>query len=77
MKGILMLLKSAGVNVTLEDMKKLEELIPKIPGIVQDGIAFVNANVAGFDARLKTLEANQAKILSLLESQHDTKRNAA
>jgi len=81
MKGVLMLLKSAGVNVTPEDMKKLEELIPKIPGLLQEGIQVINASLKNFDYRLKTLEENQAimqaMLVRLLESKDESERSNA
>jgi hypothetical protein len=79
MKPILLLLKSAGITITAEDMQKLEVLIPQLPGMISQGATLVNESVKNFDERLRVLEAGQNQIIDLLmeEVKNDSTRNIA
>jgi hypothetical protein len=56
MKGLQMMLKALGINIPETDVKAIEELLPKIPGIVKEGIVVVNNALQNYDVRLKALE---------------------
>lgn len=71
MKGLAMMLKALGINVTQEHIQAVEILIPQIPGRLNQATQVVNAAILNFDQRLKALELQNAEILTLLKEQNE------
>jgi len=70
--GVSMLLKSLGVNISDDDIKKLEVLIPQLPAKAQEIIAFNVSKWQHMDTRLEGLEKRleaQVETLDALLSQ--------
>src|SRR5271154_1977461 len=57
--GVSMLLKSLGVNITDEDIKKLEILVPQLPAKAQEVIKFNISKWTEMDARLEKIQKSQ------------------
>jgi hypothetical protein len=76
MKGILMMLKSLGVNITDKDLKTVEAIIPQIPAKVNEIVAFIRERDKNFEERLRALEVLTFENNQLLqEICRDGKRN--
>jgi len=56
------ILKMFGVKISPEQVKKLEELIPQIPGIVAEVVCKVDAHIAHTDMRLMAIESRLERI---------------
>lgn len=56
-KGLVLLLRAIGVNITDDDAKMIEGMIPKIPGMVQNIYTVIQQNMANIDTRMKALES--------------------
>jgi hypothetical protein len=70
MKGLAMMLKAMGINVTPEHVKAIEDLIPQLPGKLNQVVSTINDALKYFDQRLTTLETQHAEILALLREQN-------
>jgi hypothetical protein len=55
-KGMLMLLRSMGIEVSDEHVNMLTDLIPKLPQIVNDCIRVINVTISRADQRIQALE---------------------
>lgn len=76
MKGLVMMLKALGVNITPEQVGMLEKVIPQVPAKLEEARVFIAGAVTKFDVRLRALEDNQRmtneKLDALLErSKHE------
>jgi hypothetical protein len=61
-KGMLLLLRSMGIEIADEHVNMLTDLIPKIPQIVNDCIHVINVTITRADQRIAALE-NEVKML--------------
>jgi hypothetical protein len=64
------ILKMLGIKIPPETVKQIEDLIPKIPGIVQQGIITINAALRRYDDRLARIERTQLQILEALHERN-------
>jgi hypothetical protein len=71
MKGILMLLKALGVELTEEQATMIQELIPQLPEKVNEVVQMINGCMKNFDERLRSIEKNQADAIRALQEFHD------
>jgi predicted PurR-regulated permease PerM len=71
MKGVLMMLKAFGVEITPQQAAMLQGLIPQIPGMVNQLINTVNS----WDARIKRIEQMTEEINGR-ERERDNERRA-
>lgn len=55
-------LKMLGISVTEEQIKQVEDLIPKIPSLVNNFISVTNEVVRQADARLQALEQSNIEL---------------
>jgi len=76
MKGVLMMLKSLGVNISDQDLKTVEAIIPQIPAKVNEIVTFIRKRDENFETRLRALETLAFENNELLqEICRDGKRN--
>jgi hypothetical protein len=68
MKGIAMMLKALGVEITPEQIAMLQALIPQLPAKVNEAFSTINAALANFDARLRALETRQDEVWVMLQA---------
>ena len=61
------ILKMFGVKISPEQVKKLEEVIPRIPAIVAEVVCKVDSHIAHTDMRLMAIEARLERIEHGLE----------
>lgn len=50
------ILKMLGVKVAPEHIKAAEDIIPKLPGLVNQAVTSINGAMQGFDGRLRAIE---------------------
>lgn len=62
-KGLAMMLKALGVEITPEQAKMIEELIPQIPARLKQAYEFMNAFVKRADERFTAMEQSQQMML--------------
>src|SRR5271154_358389 len=62
MAGLQTILKMLGVEVTEEHVQFVEQLIPQLPGKINEIVQAINGCLINFDGRLKALETHQAEI---------------
>lgn len=75
MKGLAMMLKGLGINISPEHIKAAEEIIPQLPARLNQAVVIINGAINNFDQRLQALEKQNAEILEILRSQNGTGRN--
>lgn len=61
-------LKMFGVTVDQKHIKAAEDLIPKVPALVNEVVTKINAGMNNFDQRLRALEASNQEILGELRN---------
>jgi len=66
MKGLTMMLKALGINVSPEHIQMIESLLPVLPEKLNQVVSVVNNALTNFDGRLQTLEKQNAE----LKAQH-------
>lgn len=77
MKGILLMLKTMGVEITPEQIALLQQYIPQIPALCNHAGQAINGAISQFDTRLQALEqANAAQGLMLARILELTEQNA-
>lgn len=67
-KGLLLVLRSIGVNITDEDAKMIEGIIPRIPSMIQQLWGAVDSNMKNFDNRLQILEKGKDELKATIEA---------
>jgi hypothetical protein len=77
MKGVLMLLKSIGVEITPEQIALLQQYIPQIPALCNGAAQAINNSIKMFDERLKAIETEQHAQRLLLEELNGTTQQPA
>ena len=71
-RGMQILLKSLGLEVTPETLAMLSALLPQIPAKINEVITHVNATLQNFDQRLKTIEVQVSTLATIAKD--DSKR---
>ena len=56
-KGMQMMLKALGLEITSEHIAMLQALIPQLPAKINEVAQAINAALANFDSRLRVIEA--------------------
>lgn len=64
--NLVKILQMFGVNVKPEHIKAAEELIPKLPGLVEQTVSRIDSGMNNFDQRIKTLETRAEESRFLL-----------
>lgn len=82
MTGIGMMLKAFGVNITDEQIKMVEALIPTIPDKITEVYRIIDGSLQNFDGRLSALElrleslhAQKSDIIAVLKELYSTQSN--
>lgn len=67
-KGILILLKALGIEITPEQVAMVQSIIPQIPSKINQVITTVNNMVENSDARLRANEEEVKKLRLAVEN---------
>jgi site-specific DNA-adenine methylase len=66
-KGLILVLRAIGVNITDADAKMIETIIPQIPTKIQELWGVIKSNLENVDARLRALEQTQKELIQKIE----------
>lgn len=66
MKGVIMLLKSFGLEITDQQIAELNAVLPQLPAKINEVVHIINTSLQNFDQRLRAIELQQAVILEVL-----------
>ena len=66
MKGLQMILKAIGLDLTPENLAMLQAVITQLPAKINEAGAAINAALQNFDMRLKAIEASQQALELLI-----------
>jgi hypothetical protein len=61
--NVSLILKALGIKIPDDALRKIETLIPQIPGRVSQAIEVVNSTIKQADERMSALEASNARII--------------
>lgn len=61
-KGLIMMLKALGVEITPEQIAMIQAIIPQIPGKINEAAEIINRTLQNFDARLRAIETELKEI---------------
>lgn len=67
-KGILILLKALGIEITPEQVAMVQGLIPQLPARLNQMFTLVNSAAQNFDERLRANEDETRKLRLAIES---------
>lgn len=76
MKGVIMLLKSFGLEITDQQIAELNAVLPQLPAKVNEVVHVINASLQNFDQRLRVIELQQAAILEVLQNGRESNTGA-
>jgi hypothetical protein len=74
MKGLRVMLKALGIEVSDEHIQAVQELIPQLPAKLNQAANAINSAMQNFDGRLQALEKSNQEILALLREQNAGRR---